>query len=65
MSDHLCEFRDRLCSSLGRELVLKQENERLRAALEKYGLHLSDCPANGDTKGIDPCNCGLLEARHV
>jgi hypothetical protein len=34
------------------------ENEKLRAALEKYGMHLADCPANGGTDG-DPCECGL------
>jgi hypothetical protein len=41
MSEHLCEFRDKLCEVLGRELVLQDqikqlraENERLRAALK-------------------------------
>jgi hypothetical protein len=31
MSEHLCEFRDKLCEALGRELVLKDKVERLRS----------------------------------
>lgn len=33
------------------------EIERLRAALERYGLHTWDCDSN-ESKGEKPCNCG-------
>jgi hypothetical protein len=32
-NEHLCEFRDKLCEALGRELVLEDKIERLRTLI--------------------------------
>lgn len=46
-------------------IELLDEIERLRKALEKYGLHLDDCDVYGNYGDeLDPeiCNCGLQQA---
>ena len=46
------------CRMANRRLTATQsELEGLRAALEKYGLHLNDCPANGFPR--NRCTCGF------
>jgi hypothetical protein len=40
---HLCEFRDKLCEALGRELVLKEKIEQLKAALREARGYIEHC----------------------
>jgi hypothetical protein len=56
MSDeHLCEFRDKLTESLGRELAVRKDNDRLRRVTEKLTTALRrieamiDSPARYDS----------------
>lgn len=50
-------WREKIESDLAQAVA---ERNRMRAALETYGRHLSGCPARPDYERL--CTCGLREA---
>lgn len=43
----------------GHTYVPLAEYNRLRAALDRYGLHEPECPINDEPWSKKPCNCGF------
>jgi hypothetical protein len=60
MSDIVERLRDSdQIDVFGLRLEAADEIERLRAALEMYGLHLWDCPKNDSPEENPDCLCGF------
>lgn len=54
--------RDSACAQASMRKDAAAEIERLRAALERYGMHEPECPENDEPWRKLGCNCGFKTA---